>query len=197
MLMGLLTMSLSWLIPNKEYPWLPAWNEGLAFAAVFILWAVVSINAWKEGQVHSGIAWPLLLLPVLTICVTWLQYSTGLLIFYGDAFVISLYFGSFLMAVRVGGLMAISGKGKEWMTAFMFTLVISAIASVGIALIQWTKTWGFVIFLMEIDVGDRPGGNLGQINNFSTLCFIAFCGALYLYRQGELRLPPHYWQGFF
>lgn len=190
-------MCLSWLLPNKEYPWLPAWNEGLAFAAILILWVAISGNASKDRSRESGISWPILIFSTLAIIVVWVQYGTGLLIFSGDAFLVSLYFLIFLIAFHVGGVMATSSKEKKWMNSFVAALVISAVISVGMALIQWTQTWALAIFLMETGIGDRPGANLGQINNFNTLCFVAICGVLYLYRQGDLRLPMALLAGVF
>lgn len=195
--MGLITMCLSWLLPNKEYPWLPAWNEGLAFAAVLILWIVNSGYVSKNRLKESGISWPVLVFSTLAIIVVWVQYGAGLLIFSGDAFLVSLYFLIFLIAIRVGGVMATSREEKKWMNALIAALVISTVISIGIALIQWTHTWNFAIFLMETGIGDRPGANLGQINNFNTLCFVSVCGVLYLYRQNNLRLSIALLAGLF
>lgn len=187
-MVGLITMALSWLIANKAYPWLPAWNEGLAFAATLILWIAAAVQTKKFQSSAPGIAWPLLVFVFLALVVVWGQYFAGLLIFSGDAFLISLYLSTFLIALHAGSLIAKSNDHKEWIIAFIATIATSAILSIGIALIQWTKTWDLAVFLMETDIGDRPGANLGQINNFSTLCFIAFCGILYLRNQGQLHL---------
>ncbi|WP_116005267.1 MULTISPECIES: PglL family O-oligosaccharyltransferase [unclassified Simplicispira] len=187
-LMGLIAMSLSWLIPNKAYPWLPAWNEGLAFAAILMLWVAAAARTWKYPSLHSGIAWPLIVFVVLAVSVAWIQYGTGLLVFSGDAFMVSLYLSIYLIAIHVGSFMARQEEKEEWMTALLFTLVMSAIASIGIALVQWTQTWSLAVFFMESDMGDRPGANLGQINNFSTLCFIALCASLCLYSRSRLNI---------
>lgn len=187
-LMGLIAMSLSWLIPNKAYPWLPAWNEGLAFAAILMLWIAAAARTWKDPALQPGIAWPLAVYVVLAISVAWIQYGTGLLVFSGDAYIVSLYLSIYLIAIHIGSFMARQEEKEEWMTALLFTVVISAIASIGIALVQWTQTWRLVVFFMESDMGDRPGANLGQINNFSTLCFIALCASLCLYSRNRLNI---------
>lgn len=190
-------MSLSWTISNKAYPWLPAWNEGLAFAATLIFWIAVAARTRKEKSQQLGIAWPLLAFIVLAIGMPWFQYGTGLLVFSGDAFIVSLYLSIFLIAVHTGMFMAREGEKEEWMNALVCALVLSAIISVGIALIQWTKTWDLAVFILENDVGDRPGANLGQINNFNTLCFIAFCAVLYLYSHARLHVVVTLLVGWF
>jgi hypothetical protein len=105
-LMGLIAMSLSWLIPNKAYPWLPAWNEGLAFAAILMLWIAAAARTWKDPALQPGIAWPLAVYVVLAISVAWIQYGTGLLVFSGDAYIVSLYLSIYLIAIHIGSFMA-------------------------------------------------------------------------------------------
>lgn len=188
MIAGFVFMSLSWLAPNKAYPWLPAWNEGLAFASVLAIWLSASVQIYQKKINSIGIGWPVFLISVLGISLPWMQYAADLLIFYGDAIVISLYFVCFFLALHAGTMMGRVEERGDWGAALISCIVISAIFSVGIAVVQWTKTWDLAVFMMESGAGERPGSNLGQINHVNTLCFMGFCGVLYLYRREKIGL---------
>lgn len=185
-MLGFTLMALSWLAPNKAYPWLTGWNEGLALFSVLFLWFGIEAKNQFIKEESVGLAWPVAVFAALAIGLPWLQHFTGLLVFSGDAFVIALYFGFFLMAVRVGAAMGRDARNNEWGVIFSAVVVLAALISVGIALIQWTKTWDLAVFIMESGGQETPGANLGQINHQNTLCFIGFCCAFYLFVQKKL-----------
>lgn len=186
MIAGFVLMSLSWLAPNKAYPWLPAWNEGLAFVSVLFLWFSASVQMYQKKINSIGIGWPVFVISVLGISLPWVQYAADLLIFYGDAIVVSLYFACFFLALHAGTMMGRVEEQGDWGAALISCIVISAIFSVGIALVQWTKTWDLAVFMMESGAGERPGSNIGQINHVNTLCFMGFCGVFHLYRKEKI-----------
>jgi len=184
---ALFFLAVAWLLPNKAYPWLAAWNEGFAFIASFAMW-LSAVRYHKHGHTaNPGISWPLAAFCCLALVVANIQYAGGVLVFYGDAVILLLYLGSFLLAVHAAALMTTSNECKSWLQGFMGTMTLGGIFCGGIALSQWTRTWGFAVFFMEGEMGGRPGANLGQINHLNTLCFLSLCAAFYLLQKRKLR----------
>ena len=70
---------------------------------------------------------------------------------------------------------------------FWIVTLCSAILSVGLATVQWLGIEGMNIFLLDMPAGGRPFANLGQPNNFCTLCFLGCASVLYFYERGMLR----------
>lgn len=185
---GLLFLMASWILPNKAYPWLPAWNEGLAFVSAFLIWLSAVMYSRRDDRNYLLVSWPLVIFCVLTAVSAFVQYAMGLLLFYGDAVVLTLYLGMFLLAAQAAALMVASKQRDAWLRGLMTTISLGGILSAGIALTQWTHTWSLVVFMLEDLAGERPGANLGQINHLNTLCFIACCAILFLWRKKQIGL---------
>lgn len=183
--LGLLFVVLAWVLPNKNFPWLSAWNEGLAFLSVGILALVALKHGW--GQSRSGsIALPVLIFTMLALLTVWLQWFFGLLIFRGDAWLITLYMGFFALSVQTAWCMTRGTPKNNWVDGLMAAIAMAGLLTVAMSLIQWTVTYDLAIFIQEVGRHGRPFANLGQINHVNTLCFIAGCAALQLHARGRI-----------
>ncbi len=111
-----------------------------------------------------------------------MQWITGRIIFAGDAVIVLLYLGAFLLSLAVGS--GLNTQRKEISTlvlnAAMLALVVSAMASVGIALLQWTGNAVLGLWSADLPPGARPFANVGQPNHLCTLAFLGLCGLLLL-----------------
>src|SRR5262249_8704035 len=95
-LLAAVAMSAAWLIPNHYPPWWSSYNEG-AMGISLLLFAVAMLC---RGRL-KGI--PLVPLVVAAVAVLpWLQWSFGLLLYSGDAWVCTLFLLGFSSAVAVG-----------------------------------------------------------------------------------------------
>ncbi len=187
-LLGLLFVVLAWVLPNKNFPWLSAWNEGLAFLSVGILALVALKHVW--GQSRSGsISLPMLIFTMLAILTVWLQWFLGLLIFRGDAWLITLYMGFFALSVQTAWCMTRGAPQNNWVDGLMAAITIAGLLTVAMSLVQWTATYDLAIFVQEVGRHGRPFANLGQINHVNTLCFIAGCAALQLHALKKIHGP--------
>lgn len=189
-LLGLLALGMSWLIPNKNFPWLSAWNEGAAFAGgLFLAGAAIVVSKRNPIEQKKGVPWPLTVFVLLSLATVWAQWLAGLLLFYGDAFMVTLYLVGFWLALYAGIHLAQSPEGGGWMVGLATTILITGVVSVGMMLVQWTQVYSLVVFVQEAGIGARPFANLGQINHINTLLFMACCALMYLGDRKKIHMP--------
>lgn len=134
-------------------------------------------------------AWPVLIFTVLALSTVWLQWLGGLLIFQGDAWMVTLYIGFFALAVQTAWCMTRNTPKNDWIDGLMGAIALAGLGTVAMSLIQWTATYDLVIFVQEVGRHGRPFANLGQINHVNTLCFIAGCAVLQLHASGKIHAP--------
>ncbi len=183
MLLALLTIAFAWLVPNHYFPWSSAWSEGVAISGLLLLSLKLSINNSGGSAISSklGVA------AVLAIGTVTLQFLLGREFFWGDVVMVVLYTllwvmaliaGRELVEVRVGAI-----KGLDY---FQTVLLLSAVLSIGIALVQWTGAFSLGIYGAEMPLGGRPFGNVAQPNHLCTLCFLGLCGLLWLHQRHKV-----------
>ncbi len=167
----------AWLVPNHYLPWLAAWNETLA---IFGLLLLLLFTLTKTAA--TRVSWPLASVAVLCGVLPWVQFTSGKLMFAGDALMVSWYIGLWLAALLAGRLLAESSKLHDGLNALMVVWLVASVLSVGIALVQYTGAVNLGIYAAELPPGARPFANMAQPNNFSTACFIGLGGLLWLYQ---------------
>ncbi|MDZ7925297.1 MAG: pilin glycosylation ligase domain-containing protein [Marinagarivorans sp.] len=166
----------AFLIPNHYLPWIAFHSELLAFLALPIAFAVVATG--RCGVVRMG------LLPiVIAVCSTipLVQYSLGLIAYFGDALMYSLYLFAFLGAYLVGATK--NENDLDWLRYFCWAIYCAGLISAYIAVVQWLRL-EHSIFIADYGGGGRVGANLAQPNNLATLLLMSGVAAGYLcYRQ--------------
>lgn len=190
LLVGALPMGLGWFLTNTYPPWLSAWLETSALASVVVL----CLAAWQLTQPRLAVAAitlspPLVGLTALVLASLALQVATGVVFFVGDVVMVLAYLLAWLLALYVGQVVVRAG-GPQNLAIFWLTLLGSAMLSVGLALVQWLGVEGLNLFLLDLPVGGRPFANLGQPNNFCTLCFLGCASLLYFHERGLVRAAP-------
>ena len=180
--LGASLLALAWLIPNHYTPWLAAWGDASALAGcvVLALWAgtraAYGLRVSRPLAIAAGVA---------SAAIAW-QLATGRIVFAGDALMAALYLGAWFLAMAVGHLAAEERNDRALQviaTAWLF----AAMASVGLALVQWTGAIGLGIYISDMAPNGRPFANLGQPNHLSTLCFIGVCCLGWLHQRARLR----------
>lgn len=174
--LSLAAVPLAWLVPNHFFPWLSAWQEGLA---LFLLFAAATVS---QQFVAPNRLWQWLI-GLIAASVS-AQLVTGRIIYFGDALMVLLYVTAFALSLGLGG--ALTGgrdQPASGLTAFATGAVLSAVLSVGVALVQWTGAFSLGHFGVNLAAGARPFANVAQANHFSTLCFWALCCLLILFER--------------
>jgi hypothetical protein len=179
----------AWLLPNHAYPWISAWQEGLALTLL--------LAAGLLGRHPGRLPTPWLAALVLALASVALQWATGQILFHGDALMAALYLAAFGLAIALGS--SLAGRlpdgrtpALEWLAA---GTLAAAIVSVGIALSQWTQTY-VIHFTVSVDLkpGARPYANLSQANHFCTAAFLGLCSLVFLHEARRVARPA-FWLG--
>ena len=180
-LLGLVLFTLAPIVPYKGFPWPSLWNESVAvFACLLLGLAVLSARGFVISP--QEVSRPAVVLLFIVLSSVWVQKILGVLDWRGDAWLISLYLSLFALAIVASRALTSGADGSGWRIGFLLVFLGAGLSSVAIAMAQWLWFIAPVVFITEIEVGDRPYANLGQPNHLSTLCFFALCCALELRR---------------
>lgn len=176
-------MLLSWLAPLHFLPWVSWHGEALAFFTIlFLAWYGVFIAVKKNGVVAASL--PITAVPLIGLAlVIWLQTATGLINFFGDAFVFTLYLALCIISMVLGH--ASSSDHKTY-TVLAFTLLLGAFLSAIAAFVQAFELWEASAWINRMPQLRRPGGNLGQPNQLATLLLMGLASLLFLYESRKL-----------
>ena len=186
-----LFLTLGWLTAERFPPWISWHSEVWAFAAA-ITGAIVGLAHLKARKIK------LVVLPVsvwvgaLVCSVVCIQYTTGEIVFFGDALVIVFYIVVCLVVLVMGRYAGACGP-QLWQTASGYpafetlaaTILLGAACSAGIALAQVLQVADGVAWIAPMS--RRPGGNFGQPNQLATFLLMGFASLLYLFESRRLQ----------
>ncbi|WP_296481565.1 Wzy polymerase domain-containing protein [Rhodoferax sp.] len=113
----------------------------------------------------------------------WLQATSGLLTFFGDAFVLTVYVIICIACVALG--YAVGNEQKAY-TVFACTLLFGACLSAIVAFAQVFELWVDSAWISRMPQLRRPGGNLGQPNQLATLLLMGLASLMFLYESKKL-----------
>jgi O-antigen ligase len=175
--LGLMSLSLAWLLPGRYLPW-PAFRQEVLAALGFVLLAVAALVKCER------VRWPRLALLALGVAaVPLVQWALGQIRFRGDAFVSSLYLAGFGVSVSVGASLARSELRKQLLDGLTLCLMLVGIASSGMALNQWLGPSVFEGIVDAMPPGGRPFANMAQPNHLATQLILGATATVYWYEQ--------------
>jgi O-antigen ligase len=172
---------LAWLLPNHYFPWLSAWQEGLALALLLL----ATLTTRERGRLP--VAWAGSLL--LALVALALQWAGGVLLFRGDAVIVALYLLGFGLALGLGAGQRAAGLPDEacgFAEAIAWGVALAAALSATIALVQWTGAVNLGIWMADLPPGARPFGNVAQPNHLCTIAFLGITSVALLREAGRL-----------
>lgn len=186
---GFLLLLASWLQPLHLLPWVSWHSEVLAFAAIGWFFAVELVE--RKNQRHYYFLWPVAaLLPLAMALLVGVQFAFGLIPYFGDALVISLYFVICSMAIAVGrawGVQALSEETNANAQPLIYQLAVAlsvcAVLSVFLALAQAFDVWNAADWIVRLPGFRRPGANVGQPNHFATMLLIGVVSVGFLFES--------------
>ena len=155
-------LSSAWLLPSFSLLW-PSFD--LELMAVLCC-AALSGALLLQGGASAWSVPPAAWVAAALACVPLLQWATGSLNFFGDAWMAFLYLFGFALAIATG---ARARRHGQFIQALFLAIAIAAGLSVAIALKQWLGLEGLPVWTREAPPGARPFANLGQPNNLATL----------------------------
>jgi hypothetical protein len=185
---------LAWLLPNHYYPWLSAWQEGLA---LFLLCAAAI--ACRRGASLPALWVAAVALALGSIA---LQWATGRIHFGGDALMAAAYLASFVLAIALGASFATNNAADSgvataseptahshalgFVDMWALGVLVGATLSTAVALVQWTGAVSLGLFGVDMPPGGRPYANVAQPNHFSTIAFLGVCALALLRERGRI-----------
>ena len=180
----LAALPIVWLMPQHYLPWLAAHQDLVA------LILLVAAGVLVRGPANLPLTWAAGIVAALVSLGA--QSLLGPIVFVGDAWMAALYVLAFGSAIALGEAGARSAQADPCSRALdllAFITLAAAIASTGIALMQWTDTRALPLPVAAIRPGDRPYANFAQANNFSTALFLGLCCLCCLRESRRVRGP--------
>lgn len=172
---------LSWLMPTHQLPWTSFHSEVAMVTAAFFVLLDLILRSWgRHITVFSFAA-----LTMAAAVIPWLQVATGLMAYYGDAALVSLYLFGFAWIQVVGGGMRQAWSISHLMEILAWVLITGALLSVWLALYQW-QGLGYLGGLTDpMPSMGRVIANLNQPNHLATLLVLALGAVVYFYAAAK------------
>jgi len=153
--------SISWILPNHDYPWLGFHLDAWMAISLLIAAAVVVWRSGKPASIHRfTLLWGILLV------IPGMQTLFGLIALTGVAWISTTYIAGFCLAMLVGTKWESNQAGQLGDSLFL-AIGIAALISVGLQLQQWLEIDGIELWKMG-GGPERPYANFGQPNQLGT-----------------------------
>lgn len=163
----------SFLQSFNTLPWRSAHSELLAFIAV-LTWCWSAAYCNSVVRIRPNL--PIIILFFTSLLIV-IQYATGQIQFGGDAAILLIYVHLCIAVLLV----AQWHEGDlVWPAVLAMALLITALASVFIALVQALGVWTNSDWIVHYPGFRRPGANMGQANHLGTLLVMAAASLIYL-----------------
>ncbi len=188
---GLVLLTLSWLVNDHYWPWISFHSEAVAFAGLAFLLArrVTSPTSLKIPRIAKVVA-ACSLLPLL-------QVLLGMELFWGDVFLGWFYLAAAAAAIALA-FDAVKSDGSKPTLWLMHSLWVAAFISACIGLLQWLQLHEWLgLFGLATNVGDRAMANLGQANHLATLLLMGLVALTYAYEKHSVGRAGYYAAGGF
>jgi O-antigen ligase len=173
---------LSWVEPNHYDPW-TAFQSQLAMATGALLFAAwLLVRTLRAGPITV----PALACAALAAAaVPWIQFQLGIIFFFGDAWITSLYLLGLTLAVVVGARTTLAFGITRLLDTVYGVVLAGGFLSAWIGLYQWLKLDYLGDAVIANDLGDRIVANVAQSNQLATLlvCAALAVGWLHLSRR--------------
>lgn len=169
-----------WLAPGHYYPWVSFQNEALAALAAMLF----AFAALTQGD--RSLRWPVPATIVsLVTLVPIVQWASGQIRFHSDAFLTGVYLWTLVVALAVGAASANTESRRALLDGVFGALLAAAIASTGLALVQWLGL-GPIGYVNWVPAGERPIGNIAQANHLAALCALALVASVWFYETQRI-----------
>lgn len=178
-----LLVTLSWVEPNHYDPW-TTFQSQLAMATGALLFAAwLLIRTWRAGPS----TFPALAGAVLAAAVVpWIQLQLGIVFFFGDAWITSLYLLGFALAIMVGARTVRAFDIALLLDVVYGVVLVSGMLSAWIGLYQWLKLDYLGDAVVANDLGNRIVANLAQPNQLANLLVCAALAVGWLHVSGRI-----------
>lgn len=178
-----LLVTLSWAEPNHYDPW-TTFQSQLAMATGALLFAAwLLIRTWRVGpSTYPALAWAVL----AAAFVPWIQLQLGIVFFFGDAWITSLYLLGFALAIMIGARTVRAFDIALLLDVVYGVVLVGGMVSAWIGLYQWLKLDYLGDAVVANDLGNRIVANLAQPNHLASLLVCAALAVGWLHVSGRI-----------
>jgi O-antigen ligase len=182
--LGLLLVSLSWVVPGRFLPW-PAFRQEVIAGVGFVLLAGAALEQSKH------LVWPRLAFAAFAVAtVPLIQCALDQIQFRGDAIVCALYLAGFALSLAVGASLAHGALRGQLLEGLMLCLIVVGVVSTGMAFNQWLGPSVLDGIVEGIAPRSRPYANMGQPNHLATQLILGIVAVVYCYEQRRIGNAP-------
>lgn len=176
-------LELSWLAVNHYPPWVAAHSELLAACSIAVVYASVVFYSCRRGLYLPRAA----LFFFVLASISMLQVASGLIYFFGDGWIATLYLIAVGFAV-VASAQAFRYWGVRWVNALAGVILTGAIANLLIALMQRFDVVFDVLglYVAMLPPGKAPFGNLAQPNQLNTLFALGLVSLWWFFERRQV-----------
>lgn len=180
-----LALLLAWLNPNHYFPWASFHSE--AFAALGALLAAAGLVRKFASDPVLQVPYPALFFCLLAL-VPLAQYLGGVVFFFGDAFVASVYLACFGLSIVLGYQYA-RFREADFYREIAFLFLLGALLSVFVAGLQWLRLDWLGVWSANLAPGHRPFANFAQPNIYASFVAMGLLALVYLREEGFFSWP--------
>lgn len=170
---------IAWLLPGHYFPWHSFQQEAVAAAGALLLGLAAVASPTVRRLPVPWVAVGAFALAAVPLA----QWSFGKFPFVADAVLPSLYLSGFALTIVASAALA-RADGQRFVGALFGAILIAALASNGIALVQWLQIGP--VAMMENLGGGRPYANLTQPNQFACLLGLALAAIAWLFETQRI-----------
>lgn len=175
-ILSALFLALAYLLPFHKLPWTTFGSEVLAFLSGITLLCMFLKKDLKIPKPQL-LALPILLIPFI-------QYGFGQIVYFSNALLCSAYLLMFWLMVVVGYNLSLDKiKREKVFTSISIVILIVALLSSVMAILQWLGLNSHFAPLMNFLKGNRPYANFAQPNNLATFLTMGGFACLYFYEK--------------
>ena len=179
--LGMAVVLLAWLLPNHSPPWPSFYNE------VWMAIALLPVAVWLLLRSAQPVRLPAAAMVVATFAVVpLLQSAAGQIHYRGDALLATIYLLGLALCIVMGARWRDVASGEGTHCVFT-TLLLAALLSTHLALLQWLRIDGLGVLLADLPIGGRPNANVAQANHLASLLFLGLVSIWGLYLRGDVR----------
>lgn len=182
--MGLFFLFLALVLPGHYLPFVSFHQEYLSFVGLLVLVFYLVISGHPEIKVGMA-AMAVLIVSIIPL----IQYSTGVIFYFGDAFLSSIYLGALFLAIVVGQNIP-QGLYKNFTEKLFLGFLLTSVLSSFIVMYQWLELDGLGMWIVDVSPDTTPGANLAQRNLFATLACMGLVALFYYKHKLELGALP-------
>lgn len=178
---GLLLIGASWQVYDHYRPWVTFHSELLACLGLLALLLGILTRSKEGVAVPVVIGWM-----IAVAILAWIQYAFGLVLFAGDALLISLYMSCVCGSILVGYFFRKQDelRSERALLGIMCCVWVAAMISAALGMVQWLRVQHILgVYILQADLGDRAMANLGQANQLATLLLMGVAAFGYAFEK--------------